>query len=323
MAERAIITPRERELLYEDMHPLTREAADYGDTFFKKLGAANAKFFYGIGVKIMPIMENSDLSEAQKKQEVSKLATYWNQTGISEHQIYNFRNVVATFDEDFIIQQIAEPCANGDNLTFAHFIQLQKTKGDEKSQLAILKKVRKHSWSSNDLEVELSGTKKVSVKRSGGRKQNVPTSAPGIVKKLHRQVQSASNYLELVSPRLSTDFLEIPPDKITPEFVETVEEAESQVKALSSALKEATQNLKAVHKRCVKVLSKAQAAEQQYAVAAKAAEPDYPADRPPVKGRVLKKKKRVTRNELIDGTGTDTSSSGMRRGRRRPRRSAE
>ena len=88
-------------------------------------------------------------------------------------------------------------------------------------------------------------------------------------------------------------------------------------------LKEATQNLKAVHKRCVKVLSKAQAAEQQYAVAAKAAEPDYPADRPPVKGRVLKKKKRVTRNELIDGTGTDTSSSGMRRGRRRPRRSAE
>lgn len=318
MAERAIITPREREIMYDDMHPLTQKAADYGDTFFKKIGAANAKFFYGIGVRIMPIMDDTDLSESQKKQEVSKLATYWNQTGISEHQIYNFRNVVVTFDEEFILQQIAEPCANGDNLTFAHFVQLQKTKGDEKSQLAILKKVRKHSWSSNDLETELSGTRKVSVKRSGGRKQNVPTSAPGIVKKLHRQVQSASNYLELVSPRLSVDFLEIPPDMITPEFVETVEEAESQVQVLSVALKEATQNLKAVHKRCVKVLSKSKEAEQQYAIAAKSAEPDYPEDRPPVKGRILKRKKRVTRKELIDGTSADISSSGMRRGRRKP-----
>lgn len=250
-----IMTVKQRDAIFTDMDEVTQSAATEG---IQKLQAGYQVALlvqYDLGAIVNRIFNAEHLNEAQQRQEVKKLAAFWNQPNLGPSTLYDLRNVADAFERSFIKEQSEERLSNGGYLSWSHFKELQKV-GTEKRQLALLKQIRRHSWSANELALELQGKKEADVKRSGGRRPTLPKTPNAMLQKLFTSVQQADNYVQAVSEPLSGVFLEIPAGEVNSQFVENIDAALTRMVEAGTHLKETEQKLQAVKKRAVEILEK-------------------------------------------------------------------
>lgn len=253
MAETTELTVQQREVIFEDMDKVTQKAAQDG---LKKLQAGYqvaVLIQYDLGEIVNRIFDAEHLNETQQKQEIKKLAAYWNQSNLNSSTLYDLRNVAASFDREFVKAQVEERMANGNYLSWSHFKELQKVDSETK-QLAILKKIRQHSWSANELALELQGKKEAAIKRSGGRKPMLPKTPNAMLQKLFTTVQQADNYVTALSEPLDGIFLELSSSDVDDQFVENLNNTLERISEASEHFSETEKRLKKVLKRASKVL---------------------------------------------------------------------
>lgn len=288
------LTVQEREVIFEDMDKVTQEAATEGVEKVKAGYQAALLISYDLGALVNRVYEAEHLNETQRKQEIKKLAAYWNQPNMGPSTLYDLRNVAAAFDREFLLEQSKEKMSNGNFLTWSHFKELQKV-NSEKRQLSILKKIRQHSWSANELALELQGKKEAETKRSGGRKPTLPKTPNGMLQKLFTSIQSADNYVTAVSEPLGGLFLEMPPSEVDEQFVDNIDNTLARIEETAEHLKETEKKLKKVRTRATTVLKKAESADAEETNVAMAAKESPEGDRSTGKKRVRKSpKKKVT-----------------------------
>ena len=289
------LTAKQRTVIFDDMDEITQTVAVEGKEKMGKGFQVQALIAHDIGSLLDCIMAAEHLNDAQRKSELKKLLAFWNQPDISLAKLYDLRNVAATFDRDFIKEQTAEPLESGGYLTWSHFKELQKL-SSEKRQLAVLKKCRKHGWSSNELALELTSKNESAVKRSGGRKPTLPKTPNAMLQKLYTTVGQSHNYLSAVTEPLQGAFMEMAPADVDEAFLESIDENLERIKETTADMKTAASLLNKVKKRTVSVLSKAadaaDAKEAEVALAAKKA----PADVPPIKSKKVRKTPRRATN---------------------------
>lgn len=305
MSATELMTVKQRDAVFTDMDGVTQEAAKEG---IQKLQAGHQVALlisYDLGAIVNRIFTAEHLNEAQQKQEVKKLAAYWNQPNLGPTTLYDLRNVSAAFDRAFIKEQSEERLANGGYLSWSHFKELQKV-STEKRQLTLLKQIRRHSWSANELALELQGKKDADVKRSGGRKPALPKTPNAMLQKLFTSVQQSDNYVQAVSEPLGGIFLEMPAGDVDEQFVENIDNALTRMVEAGTNLKETEKKLKAVRKRAANMLKKGDAAESK----AEKAAPKAAASG----GSVTGKKKTTTKKTSKAKTTTATSKAGAKAG---------
>ena len=320
MAVKTDLTVQEREIIFEEMSEITQHAATEGMKKLKAGVQVSVLIPYDLGTIINTVLEAEHLNDSQKKDELRKLAVYWNQPNMTLTTLYDLRNVAISFDRDFINAQVQEPMVNGNYITWSHFKELQKI-GNETKQLTILNKVRQQSWSSNELAFEMQGKKQNQVKRSGGRKPTLPKTATGMLQKLYTTVQQADNFIDAVTEPLTTTFMEIPPDAVDEVFVGSLEDTQTKLDTLAERIKTTKKYLSKIQKRSIKVINEiSQDDSLTLAIAAKAAVSDENTTATKKRGRPSKSEGAGNASEAASAI---MSESGIKRRRGRPRRSSQ
>lgn len=295
MAVSTELAAKQREVIFDDMDAVTQEAALEGQKTFTQGMQVAAVLAWDLGNLVDSVYSAEHLNEAQRKKEIKKLAAFWNQPDMNPTKLYDLRNVAVTFDRDFIQAQIEEPLANGGYLTWSHFKELQKV-SNEKRQLTILKKIRKNSWSANELSLELSSKGESSIKRSGGRKPTLPKTPNAMLQKLFNTVGQSKNYISAITDPLQGVFMEMPADDVDDKFLESIDETLERIQETSTEMKEAAAHLKKVRSRTVTVLAKktdSKSPEVQTALAAKKSTGDSV---PPIAKKQVAKRKAPKRS---------------------------
>ena len=119
------LTVKQRTALFNDMDPVTQQVATSGIEKLQKGFKADLLVRYDVGELINKIFAANHLDDAQKKDEINKLASYWGQPSMA---LYDLRNVALAFTRAFLAEQVDESMANGASLTWSHFRELQKIK---------------------------------------------------------------------------------------------------------------------------------------------------------------------------------------------------
>jgi len=282
-----LMTVKQRDVIFEDMDEVTKTAATEGAEKLKAGHQVALLISYDLGAIVNRVFEAEHLNEAQQKQEVKKLSAFWNQPTLGLSTLYDLRNVAAAFDRKFIKDQSEERLSSGGYLTWSHFKELQKVR-TEKRQLALLKQIRRHSWSANELALELQGKKDAEVKRSGGRKPTLPKTPNAMLQKLFTSVQLADNYVLAVSEPLGGIFMEMPISEVSEQFVENINNALTRIDEAGAHFKETEQKLQAVKERVVSMLNSAAADVAEAATAEGSGDAEGAAS--PVAGKKRKEK---------------------------------
>lgn len=210
-------TDKAREDILNSMEDKTRHLAVEGGHKLKSLHTAGILLYYELGEMINDISIDETIDG---KGEITKLAQYW---GIDNtNKLYEWRNTAMTFDKSFLAEQAREPLPNGRELTFEHFKALRKVE-DEKTRTKLLSKVRKGSWSANELASEIRAAGSVKTKRQGGRNPSIPTTAASVVQKCFSQAQQLHRYLDAVLDTVDQKFEELPADEATEKLVDTID----------------------------------------------------------------------------------------------------
>ena len=245
----------DRTVILSEMDPRTKEVAI--EVAKKLLAGYQVALLvqYDIGAKVSYVLEAPHLNEAQKKQEIRKLAAYWNLPNLTPVTIYDLVNVANAFTREFVSAQVTEQMSNGNYLTWSHFKELQKV-SSEKRQLALLKRVRMECLSANDLAFELQGNNEAEVKRSGGRKPKLPKTPVAMLQKIYTTIQLADNYLEAVSEPLDGMFMEMPPQDVSEQFVSNIKNTMERIGKTKNQLISTMEKLSKVLERSQSVLIK-------------------------------------------------------------------
>jgi len=315
------LTRKERDEILNEMTPVAQEAAIQGANRLCTGFQVMLLTQYDIGMLVNTVYEDEELNETQRRQEIKRLAAYWNHSNLQASTLYDLRNVAAAFDREFIKEQSAEPLSNGNFLTWSHFKELQKLQPNR--QLAVLKKVRQHAWSANELALEIQGKRESKVSRQGGRKPTLPKTPNGMLQKLFTTVQQTDNYVTAIDEPLGGAFLEIAPDECDEDFLRRVEDTLTRMEETGQHIQSASSKLKKVRDRAQKVIAK----RGQAALEAKS-ESEPPQSRPTGKRRVSKAAK-ASSGKAAKKTAKKTSklasakrpSKGAAKQRKRPRRS--
>jgi len=286
-----IMSVKQREVVFSDMDEVTQEAAKDGVQKLQAGCQVALLISYDLGAIVNRIFTAEHLNEAQQKQEVKKLAAYWNQPSLGPTTLYDLRNVADAFERNFIKEQSEERLSNGGYLSWSHFKELQKV-STEKRQLTLLKQIRRHSWSANELALELQGKKDADVKRSGGRKPALPKTPNAMLQKLFASIQQSDNYVQAVSEPLGGIFMEMPAGDVDDQFVDNIDTALARMDEAAVHLKETGQKLKAVKKRAVSMLK--QSVTEADNVTPDADVPESDDSSGPVVGKKKKKKAKTT-----------------------------
>lgn len=260
------MTVKARDAILADMAPVTREAALEGAERLRAGHKVMVLLQYHVGAIVGRIFDSEDLDETQKREELRKLAAYWNQPHYNPSTLYDLRNVADAFTYEFVQSQMEERMANGASLTWSHFKELQKI-GDEKRQLAVLKKIRQNCWSANELALELQGKKEAAIQRSGGRKPMLPKTPNAMLQKMNLSAQQTDNFLTAMFEPLESVFLQLPADEFDNRFVENIATTRARMSDLQQHLQQAIDRLDKVTLRAQEIVT------PTLAVAAKKAAP--------------------------------------------------
>jgi hypothetical protein len=254
------LTVKAREIIFQEMDPVTQAAAQEG---LKKVESGRkiaVLVSYDLGTIVNSVLEAKHLNETQQRQELKKLAAYWNQPELGPTTLYDLRNVAIGFDRDFVKAQVESPMANGQYLSWGHFRELQKMPTDTpagvKAQMARLKQIRHHCMTVNELELEGQGRRDSEIKRMGGRKPSLPKTPTAMLQKIYTTVQLTDNYLQAMSEPLGGIFLEMPPQDVDAQFVANIDSTLARMAEAQQHILETSQQLQKVRTRAQSVLTK-------------------------------------------------------------------
>lgn len=254
------LTVKAREIIFQEMDPVTQAAAREGLQKVESGRKIAVLVSYDLGTIVNSVLEATHLNETQQRQELKKLAAYWNQPELGPTTLYDLRNVAISFDREFVKSQVESPMANGQYLSWGHFRELQKMPTDTpagvKAQMARLKQIRHHCMTVNELELEGQGRRDSEIKRMGGRKPSLPKTPTAMLQKIYTTVQLTDNYLQAMSEPLGGIFLEMPPQDVDAQFVANIDSTLARMAEAQQHILETSQQLQKVRTRAQSVLTK-------------------------------------------------------------------
>ena len=241
-------TEKARENILKSMEEKTRHLAVEGGSKLKNLHTAGILLYYELGEMINDIATDETIDSDG---EITKLAQYW---GIDNtNKLYEWRNTAMTFDKAFLAEQAREPLPNGREITVEHFKALRRVE-DVSTREKLLKKVRKESWSANELASEIRAAGSVKTKRQGGRNPSIPTTAASMVQKCFTQAQQLQRYLDAVLDAVGQKFEELPTDEATAKLVETIDNTSAVLNTVSANIAAFHESLDVARERVVLII---------------------------------------------------------------------
>lgn len=208
---------------------------------------------YDMGIAICDILDDEEMTSAEKKTELKKLASFINQPKFNASALIDIANTSATFDRDFIKDQISRPMANGRFLTWTHFRELQRVES-EKARTKYLEDVRKNCWSCSQLALELSADKDTAeTSNITGRTPDIPKTPKSAVKKLQNVLVKANNYIETLQETLTSDYMKLKAEDVDDKLIDIVSETAQEIEDAKDNLKEMLSYLEKFAKHCSSV----------------------------------------------------------------------
>lgn len=163
------------------------------------------------------------------------------------------------YKEDEVKQIAKMRTANGRSVSWTHVAALLNVP-DDKARKEFLKLTVEHSWTADDLAAAIH--KKFGKRGNGGRKHIVPKSPMAGLQQMSSVFQQVCSRQTEVWDKIFDAAADIPPDRMTPEFLETVNSAMVSTEALSDKATAALHNLKGIRTRVERVLSKRKPADE-------------------------------------------------------------
>ena len=247
-------TDKDREDVLASMEEKTRELAIQGGEKLVKIHAAGILLYYELGEMINEIAADETVDGDG---EITKLAQYWGIT--NTNKLYEWRNVALNFDKAFLAEQARELLPNGREITFEHFKALRKVES-EKTRTKLLKKVRKESWSANELAAEIRASGRTNA-AGQGRNPSIPSSAAAIVKKCHTLSQKLYRYLDTVGAEARSRFEELPADEASLKLLAGLQEAVEMLNYTMTEIAAFDAVLKGAQERVTTILTGTEADE--------------------------------------------------------------
>lgn len=247
-------TDKDREDVLASMEEKTRELAIQGGEKLVKIHAAGILLYYELGEMINEIAADETVDGDG---EITKLAQYWGIT--NTNKLYEWRNVALNFDKAFLAEQARELLPNGREITFEHFKALRKVES-EKTRTKLLKKVRKESWSANELAAEIRSGGRTNA-AGQGRNPSIPSSTAALVKKCHTLSQQLSRYMDTVSDEAENRFEELPADEATVKFLDGLTDVINMLSDLQPQISEFAAVLKTGRERVKTIIRGTEDAE--------------------------------------------------------------
>jgi transposase-like protein len=247
-------TEKDRENVLASMEEKTRELAIQGGEKLTKIAAAGILLYYELGEMINEIAADETVDGDG---EITKLAQYWGIT--NTNKLYEWRNVALNFDKTFLAEQARELLPNGREITFEHFKALRKVES-ETTRAKLLKKVRKESWSANDLAAEIRAGGKVNASGQG-RNPSIPSSAAAIVTKCYTLSQKLYRYLDTVGAEAQSRFEELPADEASLKLLAGLQEAVEMLNYTMTEIVAFDAVLKGAQERVTTIITATKAAE--------------------------------------------------------------
>lgn len=99
------LTKKQREVIFKDMDAVTQEVALSGQKTFLQGMQVAALLAHDLGTLVNNVFTAEHLNETQRKQEIQKLAAFWNQADINPTKLYDLRNVAVAFSRGFLQEQ--------------------------------------------------------------------------------------------------------------------------------------------------------------------------------------------------------------------------
>jgi hypothetical protein len=248
-----------QEALLANMKSEVQSLASIGWTKIKLVGSMDLMMLYDLGEIVSMLTENKNLDEKSKSLGVVQLATYWSMghQKYTPAMLYNLKTVPETFDRQFFSQQIEKPMANGELLTWSHFVELQKLE-DAEEITDMLDHIRKECLSSRDLKMQIESEGSAKVKRFGGRKPKMPTSPTAALRKFKTTLQKSDNYIQAMLEPLKTTYMQLSSFDVS--MLKNADDALSQMDKLMWDMQEAEQHIKAFKQKVQSSLNAAPAA---------------------------------------------------------------
>lgn len=233
-----------QDALFANMSQEVQSLASMGWTKIKLVGSMDLMMLYDLGEIVLQLTENKNLDDKSKNLGVAQLATYWSMghQKYTPAMLYNLKTVPETFDRQFFNEQIEKPMANGELLTWSHFVELQKLEEAEEIT-EMLEHIRSECLSSRDLKMQIESQGAAKVKRFGGRKPKMPTSPTAALRKFKTTLQKSDNYIQAILEPLKTTYMQI--DSFDLSMLKNADDALSQMDKLMWDMKEVEQHIKA------------------------------------------------------------------------------
>lgn len=247
-----------REQILASMEEQTRTVAEHGAQKLQQLQHAGIMLYYQLGELIDQLSKDETIDG---EGEITKLAQYW---GIDNtNKLYEWRNTALTFDKEFLTEQASQPLPNGREITFEHFKALRRVK-DEKTRNSFLKKVRKESWSAQQLALEIRAGGRTNA-AGQGRNPSIPSSTAALVKKCYTLSQQLYRYMDTVSDEAENRFEELPADEATVKFLDGLTDAIDMMSDLQPQISQFAAVLKTGRERVNTIIRGTEAAEESEA----------------------------------------------------------
>ena len=243
-----------REQILASMEEQTRTVATHGAEKLQQLQHAGIMLYYQLGELINTLSKDETIDG---EGEITKLAQYW---GIDNtNKLYEWRNTALTFDKEFLMEQASQALPNGKEITFEHFKALRRVK-DEKTRNSLLKKVRKESWSAQELALEIRGGGRTNA-AGQGRNPSIPSSTAALVKKCYTFSQQLYRYMDAIGDEASNRFEELPADEATIKLIDGLTDAIDMLSDLQPQISEFAAVLKTGRERVNTIIRGTEAAE--------------------------------------------------------------
>lgn len=228
MSKTATTTSTKRAALLSDMTPALQKVALDFEGKGKKKARMLCLSEYDKGTKIREVIEE----EAQYgSNAVEQLAAYLGQKAT---KLYNLRNFVSSFTREVVEEMASQPMTSGRHIEPAHFFAMMKVK-DGRTVNKLWKKVMTLSWSSAQLETEISATTDTKNDRSGGRKPQRPVSAAAGLESIRLDAQKVNNLIPVICEASCDAIDEMAPADIDAKLLKALISARTTVTALYEA----------------------------------------------------------------------------------------
>jgi len=251
-----IASKEDPRVIYTSMEEEVRELAVKSSTSLSQGNLFTIMVCFELGTAVAEIRAMTHLGDAKKEQQIQLLTRYWSALGYPCRlgDAYSLCSVATTFTLDYLQSQYDEPLANGQRLSWKHFVALTKVEEAQRGQW--LKHVRANSLSGNQLIEEIRSRGLVQNERFGGRKPTVPKTAPVMLNVTRTKLANARKFLEAAKDSFMETCYDYAPDAVDEQYVKLAAQTVEELDQLEEQLRLLRPELEKVRLRAQTVVDK-------------------------------------------------------------------